>query len=453
VNGFKKNIMRNSSVKKGLLNVSFLVLILILISLGIVTSSSIADSTNVIVTVEWETFFGDSGDDSALACIQTSDGGFVALVSTDEIYTTGQVWSSFVKFSANGQQEWNITILELDVWGNHLVQTADDGYVVVSLIGDFGSDSDVLLRKYSSTGQPEWNSSFGGDSSDWCNSLIIAEDGGFVFAGAANYNDSLPGDLMLDYDLWLVKTDSQGVLEWNHTYGGDMSDLVNSVIQTSDGGYALACRTDSYGLDSSHAFLVKTNASGQLEWNKTFDRGSAGSPIQNTDGTYVFRVKYWDGVKDNFYLLKVDSTGNQIWNSTYNTIYEANSLNLIQTIDEGYLLAGDTGDTSPKYELNHDLWFLKTDTNGVQEWNVTHGGSGDQRLNSVFQMADGSFVIAGSTQPPDKTDTDMWLLKVQVVEETTTTTSTTSGTPSFEFGIIMLSFVLSITYRRKMKLR
>ncbi len=427
-----KNVMNDISVKRGLWQVSFLISILILMSLGMVIPTSVTDATNVTVMVEWEVFFGGPDDDSVSACIQTADGGFAALVTTEDTHTT------LVKFTANGQQEWNTTFPGAFV-PNNLVQTSDNGFVFQSLIGVFGQDTDVYLQKFNSIGQSVWNSTFGGAQSDWINSMILAEEDGFILAGGTNYNDT--SDTWWDYDMWLVKTDSQGIPEWNHTFGGEMSEVAVEIIETSDGGYALAGRTNSYGLDKDHAWLVKTDMNGQPEWNKTFDCDiMANDLIQISDGSYIL------GGYETRCLIKADSNGNQVWYYNYDTL-NADSISfrdVIQTKDIGYLLAGDTGAT---YGSDHDLWFIKTDSNGIHQWNTTFGGLGDQRLDSIIPMSDGGFVIAATTRPisAEDRDKDMWLLKVQVSEATTT------RAPGFEWIALFftLSFLWIFSHKRR----
>ncbi len=414
--------MSDISVKRGLWQVSFLISILIWMSLGMVIPTSVADATNVTVTVEWEVFFGGPSDDSAYACIQTSDGGFAALVTTEESQT------SLVKFTADGQQEWNQTFWyiegasDMEKWAR-FIQTTDGGYVIID-----STSGGQRLHKRNSTGYHEWNSTFGGG---WANSIILAEDDGFVLTGGTGNFPNL--------DIWLVKTDSQGLPEWNRTFGGEGLELANTVLHTSDGGYAI--------VGSSILGLLKTDANGTEEWHTGPHPPSLFRIIQLADGSYVRGGQ----LNEDFWLFKTTSTGEHVWNMTYGGSRNEFMQSLIQTADGGYLLAGDSfGQT---FTLD-DIWLVKTDAAGQQEWNTTLGVSNLDRLTSVFQMSDGSFVIAATTQPPVKTDTDMWLLKVQVTEEpqsTTTTTTTAFGSPGFEFSLVplCLSFIFFYTQKRR----
>jgi len=419
-----KNIMNDITVKRGLWQVSFLISILLWMSLGMVIPTSVANATNVTVTVEWEVFFGGPDDDSALACIQTADGGYAALVTTEESQT------SLVKFTANGQQEWNTTFWYVDGAGwtqkmEKLVQTPDGGYVISDRFGAWGN-MNQFLHKRNATGYHEWNSTFGGG---WANSIILAEDGGFVLTGGTDNIDN--------HDVWLVKTDSQGLPEWNRTFGGEGLEIAGTIIHTSDGGYAIA--------GSSILGLLKTDANGTEEWHTGPHPPYFHRIIQLADGSYVLGGE----LEEDFWLLKATSTGEYLWNVTYGGPWWSRDVmqSLIQTADGGYLLAGDSYYQS---SLHYNMWLVKTDAAGQQEWNTTLGDSDHDRLTSVVQMSDGSFVIAGTTQPPGKTDTDMWLLKVKVAEGTTTTT-TTKPSPGFEWIVLFftLSFLWILSCKRR----
>lgn len=97
----------------------------------------------------------------------------------------------------------------------------------------------------------EWNKTYGGTGDDWAGSVVQTSDGGFVMAGGT---DSFGAG---DYDFWLVKTDAEGNMEWNKTYGGERSEMATFLVQTGDGGYALAGYTGSFGAGYDDLWLVK----------------------------------------------------------------------------------------------------------------------------------------------------------------------------------------------------
>jgi len=168
----------------------------------------------------------------------------------------------------------------------------------------FTPKANVALSASSAPPPTEWNKTYGGTGDDWAGSVVQTSDGGFVMAGGT---DSFGAG---DYDFWLVKTDAEGNMEWNKTYGGTDIDTARSVIQTGDGGYAIAGQTMSFGAGGRDFWLVKTDAEGNMEWNKTYGGGEGDylfSVVQTGDGgyalagyTYSFGAGY-----DDLWLVKV----------------------------------------------------------------------------------------------------------------------------------------------------
>ena len=409
-------------------NIIKLILLSGVISLGVITPTNAVCSTNRKLEVEWEVFFGDSGEDFALDLIQTVDGGFACLAGKED----GP--ASLVKFNASGKQEWKSTFWDVNPYQNdYLVQTSDKGYVILDSVSSYGGDNtSIFLTKMTSTGHPDWNVSIGGvgDNYDWAKSIFPTNDGGFALAGATT------GDV---YDMLLVKTDALCVPEWNCTFGGDEFDLAFSVIQTDEGGYALAGR---YGLGGHDMWLVKTDSNGQHEWNQTFGGlkdDVAQSVIQLTDGSFILAgdTESFASSGTDFWLLKTDMNGQHLWNTTYSNQVNDVFKSLIQTADGGFLLVGNSATDSS----DSDIWLVKTDVNGQQEWNASLDGIREDTVSSVLQVSDDGFVIAGSTQPAGIENRDMWLLKVKVSED-----SRTSG---FELGVFILTLSLLVLILRK----
>ena len=417
-------------------------LILIFMSLGVITPSGAVSSANMKLEIEWEVFFGESDDDEAMDLIQTSDDGFAVFVCSEDAITE-ESYGSLVKFDANGQQEWKTSTGSVYRYQQRsLVQTADEEYVISNAIRYGDWKRDLFLHKRNSTGHVIWNNTIGAEGDDWAVYMISTEDGGFACVGGTSSYGPHEGI----FNAWLVKTNSLGVPEWNRTFGGDQSEigLIGlSLVQTIDGGYACVVTIEG----ENAKLLIKTNSTGQMEWNKTF-AGLKGvnRVLQIADGSFVIAGAIEQPVDEgdnDFWLLKTDPNGNHIWNTTHGrhgSLKEEEfrwHSSLIQTIDNGYLLAGST---FPQTN-NADILFVKTDANGIQEWTVTLDKSSEDGLKSIIQLSDGKFVIAGKTKPSGKTDTDMWLFKAQIVEETTT--------PSFELGVIVFSLTLLLIISRK----
>ena len=127
-----------------------------------------------------------------------------------------------------------------------VIATSDGGYAIAGQKSSFEPTGyEFLLAKTDAHGNMEWNKTYGGPKGDYGFSLVEASDGGYAIAGWSTHSDGQ------GYSSWLVKTDEFGNMEWNQTYGGTESELVRSLVETSDGGYAIAgthlVKTDGYG--------------------------------------------------------------------------------------------------------------------------------------------------------------------------------------------------------------
>ena len=238
----------------------------------------------------------------------------------------------------------------------------------------------------------QYNVTFGGSGSDYANSVLQTSDGGFILAGSRDAND-----------FYLVKTDASGNEIWSNTFGGYMA---NSVQQTSDGEYILA------GSRNDNVYLVKTDASGNEIWSKTFGRSGiefAYSIQQTSDGEFIlagYTTSSSVGYSD-MYLVKTDASGNEIWSQTFGRSGADTAHSVQQTFDGGFILAGTTDTPSN----DADMYLVKTDASGNEIWSQTFGGSGNEQAFSVQQTSDGGFILAGRTGSFGAGNLDMYLVK------------------------------------------
>jgi len=273
-----------------------------------------------------------------------------------------------------------------------VVVTSDGGYALAGT-----SSYDVKLVKTDAYGNMEWSQRYGGSDMDEARSLVATSDGGYALAG---YTRSFG----IGYsDCWLVKTDSDGNMEWNRTYGGEGDDRAYSLVATFDGGYALA------GYKSGNFWLVKTDELGNMEWNQTYrglGRNEAWSLVATSDGGYALTGFINDF--DKCWLVKTDASGNMEWNRTYGEGGWAVGTSLITTADDGYAIAGFVKSHSTSF-VTFDFWLIKTDASGNMEWNRTYGGKGHDEAHSVVATSDGGYALVGSNA--SNLSSDCWLVK------------------------------------------
>jgi len=382
----------------------------VLLSLCLVASAEASATT-------WTQTYGGTRNDEAESVIQTSDGGYAIAGHTLSFGARGYN-SWLLKIDAYGNIEWSKTYGgSREDYACSVVQTSDGGYAIAGHTWSFGAgECDFWLIKTDSQGNMEWQNTYGGPNLDAVHQMIATSDGGYALAGYTG----TPGANSLDG--WFVKTDEFGKMEWNQTYKWEKFDRIYSLVETSDGGYALAGETNSFGAGFNDSWLIRTDASGNMLWNQTyggkrFDRAS--SLLATPDGGYAIAGdtdSFNDGKYD-VWLIKTDANGNMEWNQTYerappqkfsNFIFPCS---LVRTLDGGYAIAAKTKTSGTS---NYDFWLIKTDASGNMEWNQTYGDEKDEQPNSLIATSDGGYVMAGYTLTKlegEKIDRDFLVIK------------------------------------------
>jgi len=290
--------------------------------------------------------------------------------------------------------------------------------ILVDVTGKTVVDGGAHQRDYGLSKVQGWQKMYGGENDYYAYSMVKTDDGGYALAGYTYSYDSYTNDFVL------VKADAAGNRQWIQMYDGGSDDYAYSVIQTSDGGYAIAGYTYSYDSYTNDFMLVKTDADGNQEWTQTYDGGSddyAYSVIQTNDGGYAIAgYTYSDESGDyDFWLVKTDLDGYEEWDQTYARTGSDYAYSLIQTSDGGYALAGETA----SYDAgDRDFWLVKTDATGIPQWNQTFGGdTSDDYAYSVIQTSDGGYALAGYTYSYDSYTNDFMLVKTDATGNQTWT--------------------------------
>lgn len=300
----------------------------------------------------WERAYGAEDLERAYSVQETADRGFILAGSQyGDIYLVKTDW--------RGDIMWDQT-LGADNWdeGRSVQETKDGGFIVAGLtLPLLDSQADMYLLKTNGAGVLEWDRAFGGEERDAAYCVQETSDGGFIVAGETM---SAYGRQM---DMYLVKTDGAGNPDWDSVFGGDQNDAAFCVQETADGGFILAGETYSSGAGGADVYLAKTDARGNLEWDNVFGGGnsdSANCVRQTPEGGFILAgntYSFGAGNSD-VYLVKVATGGGLEWERTFG----GNSPDLARwvetTADGGYILAGQT-DVG-----QNAVYLIKTDANG-----------------------------------------------------------------------------------------
>jgi hypothetical protein len=299
----------------------------------------------------------------------------------------------------------------------YFCQTVDNGYAYAGYIATDSGDVNILT-KTDSAGNALWTKQYGHSNSyGQINSIQSTSDGGFILCGYAYTTGTID-------DILLIKTNAFGDTLWTKMYGGIHYDVGYSVLQVADGGYAITGFIENE--DSSwnrDVCLTRTDSVGTLLWSKVF--GGAGwdwsSSVQRTfdDGyiiaglTYSFGVGMANGVSD-FYLIKTDAGGNLQWSKTYGSGLSEGISDVKQTMDGGYILAGNSG-TFYGNHFAYNIKIIKTNNIGDTIWTKGFGVDGsyyNDRIGKVELTSDGGFIFTGSTSSFGTGLYDLYLIKL-----------------------------------------
>jgi hypothetical protein len=286
--------------------------------------------------------------------------------------------------------------------GNAVQQTFDDGYIILGTKNTGTFSAKVYLIKVNIFGDTLWTKTYGGTSYDYGYSVARTLDSGFIISGMS-YSFGLGAD-----DVYILKVDSLGNLQWTKTIGGMAPDWGNYVQQTTDSGYIVAGRTFSINNPNGEAYLIKIDILGNILWSKSYDATIVGntrgySAFQTNDGGFIITGEggYSNTGSYDVFLLKTDESGNPIWEKTYGGINGDLGNSVKQTNDGGFIIVGFTGSFGVG---NKNIYLIKTDVSGDTLWTKAISVTGFDEGNSVAQTNDGGYIIASTQNILVKTD-------------------------------------------------
>jgi len=245
------------------------------------------------LAVQFEKITGAKQLDRGLFARQTAEGNYIVIGETLTCYQHGhgKLDVYLAEINAAGRVLWQSAIGGSgDDRGLYVNQTSDGGFIVTgATVAEISrKDNDVYLVKTDPSGTIKWRKHFGGTGEDYGVGVEQTRDGGYILVGATNSQGAG------DYDIYLIKLNAQGNKEWQKTFGGKEADLGVLVRQTSDGGYLLAGQTFSYASGGNDIYLAKTDPAGKRVWEKHYGRAgwdTVESLAATNDGGYIMAGK------------------------------------------------------------------------------------------------------------------------------------------------------------------
>ena len=360
--------------------------------------------------------YGGRYSDRAHAITSTSDGGFI-LAGT---YTIGLTYDDIwvVKIDSQGNKVWHKTFggKRYSDQAHAITSTSDGGFILTGYTTNNAGYSDIWVVKIDSQGDELWRKTYGEDGyHDKAYAVAMAADGGYLLAGSTASKSS--GGYS---DMWIVKIDAVGNKVWDKTFGGKYVDVACGVAVTKDNGCLLAGYTYSKGAGASDMWVVKLDSKGDKIWDKTFggrDSDAVYAITVSIDGGYILAgVTNSQGVRNFHYndmwVVKIDEAGDKVWDTNLERKDADGAKAITTTADGGYILVGYAESKSPASDYDDDMWVVKIDSKGNKVWDKTFGGSGDDQAYAVTTIADGGYLVVGTTRSKGAGKSDMWVIKI-----------------------------------------
>lgn len=315
----------------------------------------------------------------------------------------------------------------------------------------FGGYGDYWIIKMDINGNKIWDKAYGGIEQDNLLEIIPLSNHQLILYGnsASNISPSKSENSRGSFDIWLVKIDSAGNKIWDKTYGGNAYDgtTFHSVTKSFDRGVLIGATSGStISSEKSEVsrgmydyWIIKIDSNGVKEWDRTYggtDYDNIASVLQLSDGCFLLggsSISNTSGDKTtanlgdrDYWVVKIDSIGNKIWDKTYGgTGYDV--LNkMVLDRDNNILLGGLSksgleGNKSEPSKGGTDMWLIKIDPNGNILWDKSFGGSGNEGINDILILSNGDYILAGNSSSPadgDKSQpswggVDFWILKTK----------------------------------------
>jgi len=342
-----------------------------------VTATFISGTPSVIT---WAKRYGGSGR----SIQQTSDGGFIVADRDQDVRV--------LKLGADSSKEWEKSYAipgKIITSTESLQQTQDGGYIIT---GQSQAPTEYWILKLRDDGSVQWFVKFGGSVFDQPLSITETSDGGFIVAGIT-YINQVTGDI----DIWVVKLRGDGSIEWNNTYGSVGGETFGaSIKETSGEGYILATSSNLLGAGSWDAWILKLNPDGSIAWQNAYGgtaTDTAYSVQETSDGGYIISGTKTVASSLDAWILKLSGSGTISWSKTYGGTGTERAYSARETPDGGYIIVATTDSFGAG---DDDIWVIKVDSSGNLLWDKTYGTAQEEQAFSIDETADGGFAVAGT---------------------------------------------------------
>ncbi len=363
------------------------------------------------LSVYWnQTFGGTNGEDIGRSMVRCSSGGYL-IAGWTNTSGAGDFDAILMKVFNNGTQDWNHTYGGTDEdFAYQVTECSGGGLAVFGDTKSFGPGGrELWLVRTDDSGNHLWNVTHGKVSGeDLGRSFVECDSGGFALCGVTINQSS---------DVWLIRTNPAGVHLWNKTYGGievDRCFQSHSIVECAGGGFCIAGYTISYGAGESDVYLIRTDAFGNMLWNKTYggiylDRPQA--LIECSSGGFLITANSMSYADGGAWMIRTDAFGEVLWNRTFNNTELGGAKFAVETPNRSFLIAGGSSEEGAG---QGDGALILVDPQGNYVWGCMYGSATGDGVNSFVDLGNGDYTWVGYTHNWGTNDQDIWIVNFHV---------------------------------------
>ena len=381
---------------------------------------SLSSSVDSELTMIWNYTYGEYKDETVKSLVRLSNGNYIL---SGALNISDNYDIMIMCFSSNGTSLWNQTMgYDEDDYGFQLIGCKSGGVAVVGRITNTTAlydNNDAILIRLAANGTQLWNQTYQGPEQtptsikdDRGYSIVECKNGDFVIAGVTSITSE-------GSNVWLFRINSAGVLLWNKTYHNwdiDRCFEPHCIVQTNNSGFAIA----AYTYNSTHSndvWLIRTDANGNEIWNHSYgaidEYQRPNGLVECSSGGFgiIAANKSSGAMYTNAWIIRTDASGNEIWNKTYGGEESDGGSQIMELPGGGFVFVGCTH----SYDLGQgDIWLVRTLSNGSILWNHTIATPyGENGVSFVYE-GNGTYTIAGHHNPEGEVGSVIWLMKVKV---------------------------------------
>lgn len=348
--------------------------------------------------IVWKKTLGGMGYDYLHQAIKTPDGKFLCVGETqsnngDITGFIGQIDFWVVEIDLSGNIIWKKCYGGTGIDRAYSACTTDDGNMIIAGMTESGLPhiqnnhgvSDYLIMKIDLQGNVLWQKTYGGSNVDECKSIKKSGDGGYILSGNSSSANGDRTSNKGELDVWIVKINANGILQWQANFGGSNSDYANAIMEDSEGNIMVAGETYSTDMDASENHNI--------------------------------------GMTRDYFILKLSAQGQKLWTKCYGGSDNEYARGIIETSGKEYVIVGESysnNGQAPNNKGSADFWLIKVNPiDGSLIWEKKYGSGGHDEPNDMIITFDNNFVSVGNTFPVNSLgdvsvhygDDDMWIIK------------------------------------------